>query len=427
MSCPVEFATRGRRPGVWSGLLLGVVPLVAWAGPPLTLARVQQLALENQPALMALQAEVRAGHESAVAEGQLPDPRLKLGLQNVPTDSFALNREPMTQTMVTIEQAIPGGDKRALRQRRVEAEVGRAVAELAAQRHIVRRDAALAYVSLVGLQRQLNLVADLQAETARQVEARRIGAIAGQGSQADVLAMRQMLALVQDRDTELRVQIQKARAELARWIGPAAGDAAEDRLPELAPPPLLAVLEERLARHPAHRAPEADVTLAQADLALAREASAPDKSVEVGYGRRAREFGDMVSIQFAMDLPLFPKDRQQRGVSARQARLQRAQALRENHLRALQAELAALYAEWQGGETRLARYDRELLPDAHCRVQAALASYRAGRGDLGGVLEARRAELEAQFNRQQLATQRARARLQLAYFENSGDPHESEQ
>jgi outer membrane protein, heavy metal efflux system len=427
VSCPVEFVTRGRCPGVWSGLLLGVVPLVAWAGPPLTLARVQQLALENQPALMALQAEVRAGHESAVAEGQLPDPRLKLGLQNVPTDSFALNREPMTQTMVTIEQAIPGGDKRALRQRRGEAEVGRAVAELAAQRHIVRRDAALAYVSLVGLQRQLNLVAVLQAETARQVEARRIGTIAGQGSQADVLAMRQMLALVQDRDTELRVQMQKARAELARWIGPAAGDAAEDRLPELAPPPLLAVLEQRLARHPAHRAPEADVTLAQADLALAREASAPDKSVEVGYGRRAREFGDMVSIQFAMDLPLFPKDRQQRGVAARQARLQRAQALREDHLRALQAELAALYAEWQGGETRLARYDRELLPDAHRRVQAALASYRAGRGDLGGVLEARRAELEAQFNRQQLATQRARARLQLAYFENSGDPHESEQ
>ncbi|MGB0126160.1 MAG: TolC family protein [Rhodocyclaceae bacterium] len=408
---------------VW---LPALSPLTASAGPPLTLARVQQLALENQPALAALQAEVRAGREGAVAEAQLPDPRLKLGLQNVPADSFALNRDPMTQAMVAIEQAIPGGDKRALRRRRGEAEAERAVAELAAQRQAIRRDAALAYVALVGARQQLGQIATLHAETARQVEATRIGTVAGQGSQADVLAARQMLTMTRDRESELQIQADKARAELGRWIGPAAaGDPAES-LPQRAAPRPLAQLLDRLASHPGHGTSGAEVTLAEAELALAREASAPDKSIEIGYGRRAREFGDMVSIQFAMDLPLFPKNRQDRGIATRQARLERAQAMGEDHLRALQAEVSALYAEWQGGEARLARFDRELVPDAHRRVDAALANYRSGRGGLVAVLEARRAELEARMTRIQLATQVARARLQLAYFEDTGEDHESQ-
>ncbi len=71
----------------------------AGAADVLTLARVRQLAAADQPQLVAQSAAVQAARETAVAEAQLPDPRLKLGLQNVPVDGFALNREPMTQAI----------------------------------------------------------------------------------------------------------------------------------------------------------------------------------------------------------------------------------------------------------------------------------------------------------------------------------------
>ena len=404
-------------------LILAALPLAASAAPPLTLARVMELAADNQPSLAALQAGVRAGREGAVAEGQLPDPRLKLGLLNVPTDSFALNRESMTTTMVAIEQMFPGGDKRALRQLRADAEADQMAAELDSQRHLLKRDAALAYLNLLGARNQLALIESLQAETERQVEAARIGAIAGKTGQSEILAARQMLTMSRDRESELRLQLARARAELARWIGEAAQDEPADDLPELVAPPPLAELRERLAKHPAHDAQTRAVATAQADLALAREATKPDKSVEIGYGARARQFGDMVSIQFSMELPLAPADRQQRGVAAKQAQVDRAEAMREDHLRMLGAELAALYAEWQVTQERLRRYDAELLPDAARRVDAALAAYRSGRGELAAVLEARRAEIEARLGRILLATQAARARQQLAYFEQ-GDDHD---
>jgi outer membrane protein TolC len=241
-----------------------------------------------------------------------------------------------------------------------------------------------------------------------------------------VLATRQILTLARDRESELAMQAEKARADLARWIGAAADGEPADSPPDIltAMPPPLSELQQRIDVHPSHAATAGGLAVAAADLALAREATRPDKSIEIGYGRRASRFGDMVSIQFAMDLPLFPKARQDRGIAASLARLERADALQEDHLRMLRAEVAAVYAEWQFGRERLARIDRELLPDAQARVNAALAAYRSGHGELAGVLEARRAEIEARLTRIQLVTQTARARLQLAYFEDLGDSHE---
>jgi outer membrane protein TolC len=401
-----------------------VVPAAVWAGPPLTLSRVQQLALESQPSLTAIEAGARAAREGAVAEGQLPDPRLKLGIANVPEDSFALNRDSMTTSYISIEQMFPGGDKRDLRRRRGEAEADQLAAELATQRHVIRRDAALAYLDVVGAQRQIALLKELQSETRRQVEAARINTLSGKAGTAEALAARRMATMARDRESELRLQAARARAELSRWIGAAAEDEVADTPPDWPPPPSLAQMKAQLDAHPAHAAQARSVTTAEADLALAREATKPDKSIEIGYGARATQFTNMVSIQFSMDLPLAPRDRQDRGVAARKAQVERAQAMEQDHLRMLAAELAALYAQWELVRERLQRMDAELLPDAAQRVEAALAAYRAGRGELAAVLEARSAEVEARLTRAGLATQAERARLQLAYFEHAGENHE---
>jgi outer membrane protein TolC len=240
-----------------------------------------------------------------------------------------------------------------------------------------------------------------------------------------VLAARQMLVMSRDRGSELQLEAAKARAELARWIGAAADEEeVEPELPQWPAPPSLAQMKDQLARHPAHAVQARSVATAEADFALAREANSPDKTIEIGYGARSRQFTNMVSIQFSMDLPLAPKDRQQRGVAARQAQLEKAEAMREDHLRMLAAELSATYAMWSVAGERIKRMDDELLPNAKQRVGAALAAYRGGRGELAAVLEARRAEIDARLSRMEVATQEARARMQLAYFEHLGDDHE---
>ncbi len=398
-----------------------VLPASAGAAPPLPLERALELAAEKQPAFDALEAAARSASESAVADGQLPDPRLRIGLQNVPLETLRLNQEPMTQATLGVEQMIPGGAKRALRRQRSKAEAARMSAELAARRSAVRRDTAVAFLAVVGAQRQLEHIGALQRETQRLVDVQQIGAGAGKTGAGDVLAARQMLTMVRDRESEIEMQAAKARAELGRWIGAAAAAPLETDWPRTPPPPPLAELRERLIEHPTHTAQLRAVALAQAELQLAEEAGRPDTSIGLVYGKRASKFGDMVSIQFAMDLPLAPRDRQDRGISAKRALVERAAALREDHLRMLAADLGAVYAEWEFTARRRERIEAELGSDARRRVETALAAYAAGRGELAMVLEARRAELEAQLRQEQLATQLAKVRQQIAYFEYIGE------
>lgn len=401
------------------GLLSGAT---AGAAEILTLSRVRQLAAADQPQLVAQSAAVQAAREQAVAEGQLPDPRLKLGLQNVPIDSLALNREPMTQSVIAVEQMLPGGNKRALRAARGQAEAAQLNAELEARRRQIERDAALAYVALRGAQRQLDVARRLSRESANQVESMAPALRTGRGSQADYYAARTMVTMAHHREAELTALVGRARADLSRWIGLAANDALADEadLP-LAEPRPLEQMVDALERHPEHAMAAQAVGVAEADIALAREAGRPDKSIEIGYGRRARAFGDMVSIQFAVDLPLFPRDRQDRGVASRVAQRERALALREDHLRALRAETAAAWSDWQSARERQRLVLAEHVPDAAARVESALAAYRGGRGEMAAVIEARRGELETRLLVAEIQAQLERSRIQLAYYESLGD------
>ena len=75
--------------------------------PPLTLAEAQRRAVERSRQLGAQDASIVASREMAVAAAELPDPVLKLELQNVPIegpDRFSLNSEAMTMRSVGVMQ-----------------------------------------------------------------------------------------------------------------------------------------------------------------------------------------------------------------------------------------------------------------------------------------------------------------------------------
>ena len=104
--------------------------------PIQTLEEAERLALSDDPAVQRLQARARALAENAVADGQLPDPKLKLGAVNFPTDTFNRSDTPMTQLQVGLRQAFPRGRSLTYRSRRTEAK-GRAEQAMAEDKSLV--------------------------------------------------------------------------------------------------------------------------------------------------------------------------------------------------------------------------------------------------------------------------------------------------
>src|SRR5678816_126066 len=76
-------------------------------GQALSMPDAQRRALERSRQLVAQDSAVLASREMAVAAGQLPDPVLKLGIDNLPVtgeDRYSLTRDFMTMRRIGVMQ-----------------------------------------------------------------------------------------------------------------------------------------------------------------------------------------------------------------------------------------------------------------------------------------------------------------------------------
>ena len=133
------------------------------------------------------------------------------------------------------------------------------------------------------------------------------------------------------------------------------------------------------------------------------------------YGKRAPYLSDMVSLQVGVSLPLFTRNRQDRGISAKQAQSDAVQFQHEDARRVQRETLARTLAAWQGWSRQIVRDDESLLPLARDRARTALASYRGG-GALQPWLDARRDEIELRLTYVRALAQRAQLWASLAYL-----------
>ncbi|MCB1371017.1 MAG: TolC family protein, partial [Rhodobacteraceae bacterium] len=156
------------------------------------------------------------------------------------------------------------------------------------------------------------------------------------------------------------------------------------------------------------------VALAAAEVA--RQDKRVDWTASLMYSQRGEAFSNMVSVGVSVPLQWDQKNRQDRELAARLAKAEQARAEREEMTRAHLAETERWLATWRSNLARLADYDATLVPLAAERTRAALAAYRGGRGDLAGVLEARRMEIDTRVERLRIEMETAGLWVELEYL-----------
>ena len=396
----------------------------AWAQEPvLDLAAAERLAREQDRSAPALQAGAEALQERAVAAGQLPDPKLKLGAMNFPTDSFDRGQEAMTQLQIGVQQAFPPGASRQLKQQRITAMAEASSAGAADQARTVQREVRERYLELYYQWQAGRTVAASRNLFEQLREVTEYQYAAGRKNQQDVLRANVELALLEDRNTRIDTETDRARAALARLIGPdAALRPLAEAFPELPPLPTLLSLEQGLDAHPVMQMEGSRVAAGALGVDLAREQYKPAWMLDLTYGERTGDNpngsarSDFLSAMVTLDLPLFTDKRQDRLLSAEQRDLAATQLKREDRRRELQRMLAADYAEWIRLGQRLDRYADEVLPQAQQNASASLHAYQSGVTDFSGVMRARLTELDSRLTALRLRVDRARAQARLLYL-----------
>jgi outer membrane protein TolC len=406
-------------------LALLVLPGPASAEPglssatPLSLTEAQRLAAGDSPQLTAQQAAVTAAQQSAIGAGELPDPKLVLGIDNLPVDTsdrFSVTRDFMTMRRIGVMQDFTRSDKLKLRGERADAEVRKEAAMLALSEVNLRRDVALAWIDVYFAERQLTLLKELRGENEFAVTAAQAALAGGKGQAGDPFTAKLGVEQITDRMIDAQRAIAKARANLARWVGNAAERPLSDSpaFDEFAHPHVLSLTNLDNHPHLAMYGPMEDI--ADRDVRLADTAKHPDWSLEASYGQRGPNFSNMVSVAIRIDLPIFQSTRQDPAVASKVAMAAQVRAEAEAARREHEAEVKGWVADWNAGKQRLERFEASQIPLAHERSEAALASYRGGKGDLAAALDARRMEIDVRMNQLQTQLELARTWAQLNFL-----------
>ncbi len=287
----------------------------------------------------------------AIPAGELPDPKLKAGVENVPTqgqDAWSLTRDFMTMSKIGLMQEFPGGEKRRLKTIRVERDAERGTAVIEATTLSIERDAATAWVTQRFAGATEQTISAQLAEAGLNAATLEAAYRAGKAPQSELIAAQSMQVELRNRATEAATQTKRARIALARYVGDAAlrplGDAPDfARLPDAA---RLADVDSQ----PELRLARAQASIAETETAIAREAKKPDWSAEVSYAYRGSPYSNMVSVMFSIDLPWSQGTRQDREHAARLKEEDAARAMLEDTQRMRLAEVQAMQAEWESAQ-----------------------------------------------------------------------------
>jgi outer membrane protein TolC len=403
-----------------AALLVAAATVSAADAGGLSLDDAIRAAEERSRQLPARTAAARAAREMAVAAGQRPDPVLRAGVENVPlsgADRFSLTADSMTMRTIAVMQEWTRGDKLRARSLRFEREAELAEAQRLQALADLQRETAIAWLDRHYQERMRALLVQQLDEARLQGQAAEAAYRGARGAQADVFAARTATALVEDRLAAADRDVATAKAMLARWLGNAV--AAE---PLDAPPAMRDVrfreeeLDTALAHHPQIAVLLKLEQAAEAEADAARANKLPDVSVELQYSQRGPAYANMVSVNVSLPLPWDQKQRQERELAARLATVEQLRGQREEETRMHVAEARTMLLQWRSAVERLQRYERELLPLAGDRSNAALAAYRGGSAPLAAVLETRRAEIDTRMEQLRLEMEAARRWAQLNYL-----------
>lgn len=385
----------------------------------LTIEHAVQTALERDALINLYQSRSDAYRDQSIAADTLPDPRIKLGMMNFPTDTFKRNQEPMTQLQLGIQQMFPRGNSLEIKSQRAISMSTAEKAKTENQRRKVIRDVRQTWLELYYWLNAERVVSKNRGLFSKLVLVTKQQYAAGRQKQQDVIRSELELGMLDDRELKIKTQLEITQAKLAKYLGE---DFYNTALNETLP--LFTINKNDntwLESHPLMGLEQAMIKASEKNVELAKQSYKPSWMLDLTYGKReaainGTERADFVSAMVLFDLPLFTADKQDKKVAASKSRLNGALSSRQERMRELNKMWQSNIAKVNKLSLRLQKYKTILVPKAIENTKAALYSYQSGQGDFSSLMRAQIIELETQLRALRLDVDHKKTQAQLLYF-----------
>jgi len=405
--------------GFISAVIITTLPGDALA---LSLLQAEQLALEADPLIKSYKASSRSFDAESAANGTLPDPKLRLGMFNVPLDTFSTTEDPSTQLRIGIQQEFPRGDTTDLKQQQSRWLAQAAMAQAEDEQLQLLMNVREAYLNLFYEIQARGIVNESRQLFIKLVRITEDQYAAGRANQQDVIHADLELSRLDDRAIKIQGNEDEYRAQLAQWVGDIAWQDIDNHFPVLPEVSDELDINQMLTQHPAVMIETAKVEASRTMIEVTRQDYKPGVGAFVEYRKRFGENSDgsdrsdMMAAMVTVDIPLFTENRQDKNVAAREQSANAARYTRDDKLRVLKRKLEKDRAIYKRLGERELIYKNKLINSATSNAEASLNAYQSGVTEFTTLMRARVTELDVRLDNLRIKVDRLRAQARLLYI-----------
>lgn len=406
-------------------------------------------AQKNDPWLTGNKHQQQAIEALSHAAATMPDPKMSVGLANLPTDGFDFSQEGMTQLKVGITQIFPRGDTLAIKNQQLRIKSEAYPFQRADRKAKVAVTVGSLWLDAYRVQQSIALIEQNRSlfEQLADVAQASYSSALGKTRQQDIVRAQLELTRLDDRLDILAQQQNAYLGMLTQWLSTAFVESNQQdtisaisqlhniqlaqQLPQL---DLLNnevvysktwfsvdVLAKHFANHPAVFALDKKISASKTGINLAEQQYQPEWGVNASYGYRDDDpmdnsRSDFFSVGVTFDLPLFTENRQDMTVKSA---ISKTEAVKTEKILLLRQLLGA----FSSGKGRLLRleerkilYKTRLLPQVHDQAEASLTAYTNDDGDFAEVVRSRIAVLNAQIDELVIQVAEQKIILELNYL-----------
>lgn len=396
----------------------------ATSGQILTEEMAIDVAIRDNPNLAALQARYQAMKEIPSQQGTLPDPVLSLNALNLPSDTFHVGQEAMTQMQIGISQSFPFPGKLELKEAASEFDAqaaGYAVDEL--RLHLINNIKHI-WWQLFYVDRALDTVASNQSLMRNFIQVARTKYEVGDGLQQDVLLAQLELSKLQDQKIQLTAVRLSQAIELNVLMDVAPHSevtlppSVSEHMPGIAGEHVLYLRAE--ASRPLLKKINSHINAAQSRLSLSEKNYYPDFKLGLAYGDRAGDDAmgdsrsDLVSVMLSMNVPIYTERRQSKAVRQRSLELAQNRYTLQDEASSVRAAIAQSTNRYQQAQQQFALFKRGIVPLARQTVSSMLAGYQVNEVDFLNLIRSQVTLFNYQLQYWQALTEANQALAQIS-------------
>ena len=426
---------------VLSSFLMANKPVVAQT---LSLEQALQLAIQYDPLLKGNAHRKDRFNAEAEASSYWANPQVSASVQNLPTDGFAFDQEPMTQFKVGLKQQLPRGDENLYSRQKYQVMADQMSVESQARKAWLKREVTLTWLDWVYATRRIGLL-DKEKSLLTQLldfTDSRYSQGVGAAAQQDILQVRLALLSLDDKYVQAYQQKNEARSALSKWFGAPLDESVSAPLTQstrdaievdailndsnLSLSSFLTVIENSepfsiLQHHPEAMLLQIQTQIEAQNVNIAREQTKSQWAFEASYGYRqdaqnGASRADFVSLGVQVDLPFFNKSRQDASIAAAASKMSASETDFRLKVNELAANAEVLKSRLSALSERKALYETALIGETRQLSEAELTAYTTDTGDIGDVVNANLKQVQVQDYLLKIDIERARTLASLAYL-----------